>query len=94
MQYLCRIHGSTILDIFSDFFKQARAYAVIKSAMLSMSFPDCVSVCQGISNGFHLQIEDSSNDPGGHSFMEFVHREHASRGDLVHANLCARKCIV
>jgi hypothetical protein len=40
IQYLCLIHRSTIPDIFRDLFKQAGLYIGIKSAMLSMPFPD------------------------------------------------------
>jgi hypothetical protein len=79
MQYLCLIHGSTILDVFNDLFKQAHVpvHVVIKSAMLSMSFPDRVTACQGMPNFFLLQVEDSSSGFGVHSFAEFVHRGHA-----------------
>jgi hypothetical protein len=94
IQDLCLIHGSTILDVFRDLFKQARLHVLIKSAMLSVSFPDCTNVCQGMPNFFPLQVEDSSNDPGEHSFVEFVHRGHASRGYLVYPKLCVRKCLV
>jgi hypothetical protein len=88
IQYLCLFHGSTILDGFRDLFKQAGAHVVIKSAMLLMSFPDCVAVCQGMPNFFPLQVEDSSSGFGEHSFLEFVHRGQTSRGDLVRAKLC------
>jgi hypothetical protein len=73
------------LDVFNDVFKQARVSAVMKSGMLSLSFLDCVSVCEGMPNFFPLQPEDSSNGPRGHSFVEFVHQGCSSRGDLVHA---------
>jgi hypothetical protein len=56
-----------ILDVFQDIFQQAHLHVLIKSAMLSMSFPDGVSVCQGIPKFFPLQIEDSSNGPGENS---------------------------
>jgi hypothetical protein len=73
-QYLCLVHASTILDVFRDLFKQGRVHVVIKSEILSMSFPDCVTVCQGVLNFFPLQVEDSSNGSSEHPFREFVHR--------------------
>jgi hypothetical protein len=81
-----------ILDVFGEIFKPARVCAVIKSAMLSMSFPDCVTVCPGMANFFPLQVEDSSSVFGDHSFVELVYREHTERGELVQAKVCVREC--
>jgi hypothetical protein len=40
-----------------------------------------------------MQVEHSSNSPGEHSFMKFVHRGSTSRGQLVYAKLCVHKHI-
>jgi hypothetical protein len=80
IQYLCLIHRNRILDVFRDLFKQARVNVVIMSAMLSMSFPDCVTVCEDKPNLCPLQVEDSSHDPGGHPFVKFAHRRPRERG--------------
>jgi hypothetical protein len=69
-------------------------YVVIKSTICSMSFRDCLTVGQGMLNFFPLQIEESSIGFSEHSFVEFVHRGHISRGDLVQAKMCVRKCNV
>jgi hypothetical protein len=94
IQSLCLIHRSTILDVFTVLFKQARVYVVIKSGMLSMSSPDCVTACKDRPNFFRLQVDDSSSGFGEHSFVEFVHRGHTERGEMVDAKLCVCKCNV
>jgi hypothetical protein len=54
-------------------------YGVIKPAMLSISFQDCVTVSQGKPTFFPLQVEHSSNRPSEHSFMELCTRTYIQR---------------
>jgi hypothetical protein len=69
------------------------ASVIIKSAILSMSFPDCVTVCEGMLNFFRCSPKIRAID------LVIIHLSNFStarlqREEIWRAKLCVRKYII